>query len=252
MILSKVGLCIGKADWLLGGCRMLQINKDRNGVSLPFAGMLATLTVSIVLICAPAFAEPKSKAPATPSAGDAVKIGDPAPDFELTDLDGNKVRLSQFKGKVVVLEWFNPECPFVILAHGRTLSLKEKAAEYAKKGVIWLAVNSNGPGKQGNGKEANIKGRARLGMNYPVLLDPKGTVGKQYGALRTPHMFVIDKTFTVVYSGAVDNTRGGDPEDAEPKPAKNYIDAALAAVLAGKKPVDTKTEPWGCSVKYAE
>lgn len=210
------------------------------------------LTLSMLLAGTTIYAGEKAKTPQTDHSGNALKIGAPAPDFELTDLDGKKVRLSQFKGKVVVLEWFNPDCPFVNLAHGRTLSLKDKAAAYAEKGVVWLAVNSNGPGKQGNEKAANIAGRTRFGITYPVLLDPTGTVGKKYGALRTPHMFVINKAGKLAYEGAVDNTRGGDPEDAEPPPAKNYIDEALTAVLSGKNPAVQKTEPWGCSVKYAE
>ena len=182
----------------------------------------------------------------------AAEIGKPAPDFELTDLSGRKVRLSDFKGNIVVLEWFNPDCPFVNLAHNRSLSLKEKAKQYRKKGVVWLAVNSNGPGKQGHGKAVNKEGKQRFKMDYPVLLDPQGAVGRAYGAKRTPHMFVIDTSGKLVYDGAVDNTRGGDPEDADPPPPKNYVDAVLSALLNKDIPVVHKTEPWGCSVKYVE
>ena len=182
----------------------------------------------------------------------AAELGKAAPDFELTDLSGRKVRLSDFKGKIVVLEWFNPGCPFVNLAHNRSLSLKGKAKQYRAKGVVWLAVNSNGPGKQGYGKAANRDGKQRFKMDYPVLLDPKGEVGRAYGAQRTPHMFVIDPTGKLVYDGAVDNTRGGDPEDADPPPAENYVDAVLSALLNKDIPVIHKTEPWGCSVKYAK
>lgn len=182
---------------------------------------------------------------------DSAAIGKKAPDFVLKDLDAKEVRLSDFKGKIVVLEWFNPECPFIKRAHERTLSLKDKASSYAGKGVVFLAINSNGPGKQGHEKAANIAGKSAWGITYPILLDPDGSVGKQYGALRTPHMFIVDRSGKLVYSGAVDNTRGGDPEDADPPPAKNYLDEALTDLLKGRTPQTPQTEPWGCTVKYA-
>ncbi len=188
----------------------------------------------------------------TSATGTKAEPGKPAPDFTLDDLTGRPVRLSQFKGKIVVLEWFNPDCPFVNLAHGRSLSLKGKAAAYKKRGVVWLAVNSNGPGKQGYGKVANERGRDRFGMRHPILLDPTGEVGRTYGALRTPHMFVIDTTGILVYAGAVDNTQGGDPEDAEPPPARNLVDEVISKLLKKEKVAPRKTTPWGCSVKYAQ
>jgi peroxiredoxin len=180
-----------------------------------------------------------------------ASLGQTAPDFALPDLSGKTVRLSAFKGRIVVLEWFNPECPFVNLAHGRSLSLKGKADAYKKKGVVWLAINSNGPGKQGYEKTLNEKGKKRFGMRYPVLLDPTGEVGRLYGAKRTPHLFVIDASGKLVYSGAVDNTQGGDPSDADPPPARNYVDGVLASLFQKQLPEIQKTEPWGCSVKYA-
>jgi hypothetical protein len=114
-----------------------------------------------------------------------------------------------------------------------------------------LAVNSNGSGKQGNGKEANKAGKKRFAMDYPILLDPTGEVGRLYGAERTPHMFVIDRAGTLVYEGAIDNTRGGDPDDADPPPATNFVDAVLSSLLRKDIPIIQRTEPWGCSVKYA-
>ena len=194
----------------------------------------------------------KSASPAGDLAPTGALVGAKAPNFTLKSLDGKTVSLTDFKGKTVVLEWFNPDCPFVNLAHSRTLSMKGKAKHYREKGVVWLAINSNGPGKQGYEKSANQAGRSRFGIAYPILLDPTGKVGKAYGAKRTPEFFVIDKTGVVAYHGAIDNTRGGDASDAEPPPAENYVDAALTALLSNSPPVVRETLPWGCSVKYSE
>ena len=137
------------------------------------------------------------------------------------------------------------------LAHQRRVSLKDKAKLYKKYDVVWLAINSNGPGKQGHGTAKNKVGKRRFGFDYPVLQDPTGRVGRLYGAERTPYMYVIDTTGKLAYSGAIDNTRGGDPEDADPPPLTNYVDNALRALLQDQQPDVTKTVPWGCTVKYA-
>src|SRR3954462_2175374 len=148
-------------------------------------------------------------APATPAnvpaATDRAEVGKPAPDFTLKDLDGKEVRLSSFKGKTVVLEWFNPGRPFVKAAHTKG-SLKDAAKRNTKNGVVWLAINSGAPGKQGAGVDANRDGAKGFGMDHPVLLDEGGTVGKTYGATNTPHMMVIDDKGTLVYRGAIDNS----------------------------------------------
>lgn len=197
-----------------------------------------------------AAAEPAERPNEPPST--IAQLGAKAPDFTLKDLDGQQIRLSELAGKTVVLEWFNPDCPFVKLAHARDFSLKGKASEYAPKGVVWLAINSNAAGRQGHGLETNLAGRKALGIDYPILLDPTGEVGKRYGAERTPHMYVIDKHGTLVYNGAIDNTSGGDLDDAEPPPAVNHVDAALASVLSGGAVKTSQTTAWGCTVKYAE
>jgi peroxiredoxin len=178
-----------------------------------------------------------------------AKVGQPAPDFELTSMAGDKVRLSSFKGKTVVLEWFNPDCPFVRQAHTMG-TLKGMGSREQNNGVVWLAINSAAVGQQGHGKETNQAGKERFGIDYPILFDEDGKVGKQYGATNTPHMYVINSEGTLVYMGALDNSRSGDPEDAEPE-LINYVADALAAV-AEKRPVTTaETKAWGCSVKYA-
>ncbi|WP_437958517.1 thioredoxin family protein [Sorangium sp. So ce119] len=186
-------------------------------------------------------------APAAQANAGPAKVGQPAPDFTLQDLDGKPVKLADHKGKTVVLEWFNPGCPFVQLAH-RKGGLKDVPAQQMAKGVVWLAINSGAPGKQGAAREDNVKARGEFGMSYPILVDEKGDVGRAYGAQRTPHMVIIDPQGTLVYAGAIDSTKGGEPEPGEQ--VTNYVEAALGELTAGK-PISTKeTEAFGCTVKY--
>jgi len=183
--------------------------------------------------------------PASPAAADRP-VANAAPDFSLPDLDGNTVSLSSLRGKVVVLEWFNPGCPFVRYAHSDG-PLRDLAARHMASGVVWLAINSGARGKQGHGLDINREWRAKWNMEYPVLLDDKGEVGRAYGATNTPHMFVIDPRGALVYRGALDNAPLGKV------PAEGhtiYLNDALAAVAAGR-PVDVaETKAYGCSVKY--
>ncbi|AUX39199.1 hypothetical protein SOCE26_005810 [Sorangium cellulosum] len=187
----------------------------------------------------------KADAKAAPST--QAKIGQPAPDFSLPDLDGKVVKLSDYRGKTVVLEWFNPGCPFVQLSH-RKGGLKDVPTQQTANGVVWLAINSGAPGKQGTTKEENTKAKAEFGMSYPLLIDEKGDVGRAHGAQRTPHMVVIDPKGTLVYAGAIDSTKGGEPEQDEK--VTNYVDAALAELAAGKPVSTAETEAFGCTVKY--
>jgi AhpC/TSA family len=175
-------------------------------------------------------------------------IGQPAPDFTLTDLDGKAHTLSQYKGKTVVLEWFNPGCPFVLYAHGEG-PLKDMAAKEIAQGVVWLAINSGAPGKQGHGAEANRAGVTTFGMVNPVLLDEDGTVGHTYGAEKTPHMYVVNEAGTLVYRGGLDNAPMGVPNEGE---RIDHVGAALADVRAGKPVAVAETPAYGCSVKYAK
>jgi len=131
-------------------------------------------------------------------------LGEPAPAFSLPDLDGNTVSLADFAGKTVVLEWFNPECPFVVYAHGEG-PLAGMAGESSNANVVWLAINSGAPGKQGHGAERNHKAKAEWKMDHAILLDEDGKVGHAYGATSTPHMFVIDSAGKLVYGGGLDN-----------------------------------------------
>jgi peroxiredoxin len=178
-----------------------------------------------------------------------AELGRPAPEFTLKDLDGKDVTLGSFKGKTVVLEWFNPECPFVKASHTRG-SLVNTAKRQQKQGIVWLAINSGAPGKQGAGAAKNKAAVKTFALEHPVLLDDTGTVGKAYGATNTPHLYVIDAKGTLVYRGAIDNAP--DAEGQVPQGGKlvNYVEAALDDLAAGRAVKTADTKAYGCSVKY--
>ncbi len=178
-----------------------------------------------------------------------AKTGAAAPGFSLPDLDGKTVKLSDYKGKVVVLEWFNPECPFVKASHTKG-SLVGAAKKATDKGVVWLAVNSGGAGKQGAGAEKSRDGLKAFGLSHPVLLDGEGTVGKLYGATNTPHLFVIDQAGKLVYRGAIDNSPDGEGKSPEGGKLLSYVETALDELAAGKPVSTPETKAYGCSVKY--
>jgi len=190
---------------------------------------------------------PAPSEPARPAVESPV-VDKPAPAFTLKDLDGKEVSLASFAGKTVVLEWFNPGCPYVKAAH-TVGSLKENAKKHTASGVVWLAINSGAPGKQGHDPEANREALKTFGLTHPVLRDEDGKVGRAYGATNTPNMFVIDKQGTVVYAGAIDNSPDGEGQKAAGG-LVNYVDAALADLAAGRAVQTPVTKPYGCSVKY--
>jgi peroxiredoxin len=169
-----------------------------------------------------------------------VAIGDPAPDFTLSDSAGQRVSLSDFKGKIVVLEWLNPDCPFV-QRHYKAGTMKSLAEKYGDKGVVWLTINSTNY----MDAEANAKFKAANGLPYPILVDQSGEVGHLYGAQTTPHMYIIDGTGKLAYMGAIDD----DPRGSSDNP-KNYVAAALDELEAGNAVTTAETKPYGCSVKY--
>lgn len=176
-------------------------------------------------------------------------LGKPAPDFTLKDLEGHDVSLASFRGKTIVLEWFNPGCPFVKAAHTKG-SLKENAKKHLANGVVWLAINSSAQGKQGYDVATNVDAVKKFGLSHPILRDENGSIGRAYGATNTPNMFVIDKKGIVVYAGAIDNSPDGEGESPSDGKLLNYVDAALDDLNAGR-PVKTPfTKPYGCSVKY--
>lgn len=184
----------------------------------------------------------------TPKEVEGAAIGSPAPNFTLKDADGKTVKLSDYKDKIVVLEWFNPECPFVVQAHGKEGALRDVDGRVVRDGVVWLAINSSAPGKEGAGAELNKKMREEWKIGYPVLLDESGDVGRLYGAKSTPHMFVIDAKGVLAYRGALDNSPRGKVEGDK---KINYVEAAIADLKAGKPVATKETKSYGCSVKYA-
>jgi peroxiredoxin len=205
--------------------------------------MRSLLLAASCLALAPACSS-LSAAPAEATVGFAV--GAPAPEFTLSDLDGATHTLADQRGKVVVLEWFNPGCPFVKAAHGAGGPLAAKAKSFTDQGVVWWAINSGAPGKEGHGVDTNKAAVAEWSMAHPVLIDEDGTVGKAYGAVTTPQMVVIKADGTVAYSGALDNAPLGKVTGER----VDYVGNALTAVLAGESVSLAETKPWGCSVKY--
>jgi peroxiredoxin len=176
-------------------------------------------------------------------------IGKAAPDFSVTDAAGRTQSLSAYKGKIVVLEWNNPQCPFVRKHYGAH-NMQSQQADAAKNGVVWLTINSGAPGKQGHLDAAAAQAYVAKvgGREAAYLLDADGTVGHAYDAKTTPHMYVIDEAGVLRYMGGIDSIPSTDVEDI-PK-ATQYVEQALAELASGK-PVSVPTsEPYGCSVKY--
>jgi peroxiredoxin len=185
----------------------------------------------------------------SPVARAAAVVGEAAPDFALTDSKGAKQSLSSFKGKWVVLEWVNYECPFVQKHYGSG-NMQKLQKDYTVKGVVWLSVNSSNVGKQGYFAPAEIENRSKQwgAAQSAYLIDTDGTVGRQYGAKTTPHMFVIDPTGKVVYAGGIDDKPSTDKADITT--ARNFVKTALDEAMAGRPVTTTTSAPYGCSVKY--
>lgn len=212
--------------------------------------LLSALAAGLMTIGAVGVAFASSSGGSTmtePQKETAINVGDKAPDFTLTDTDGVTHKLSDYtsQGKIVVLEWFNPGCPWVVRVHEKS-DVMTKTAEANKDSVVWLAINSGAPGKQGHGKELNAEMKKKWNIGYPILLDESGSVGKSFGAKVTPHMFVIAADGTLAYAGAIDD--GAKDKIGEP----NYVADAIAAVKAGETLKVTTKKPQGCSVKYAD
>lgn len=167
-----------------------------------------------------------------------------APDFALDSFDGRNVRLSRYKGRVVVLEWINPDCPFSRYHYETTPTMANLAEKYKNKEVVWLAINST----HNTTPEANRQWAEKHKLPFPILDDRSGLVGKLYGARTTPHMFVIDQTGAIAYEGAIDNAPLGKSEPGVG--TVNYVDKAISELLQGRKASTTATPPYGCTVKY--
>lgn len=178
-----------------------------------------------------------------------AEVGEPAPDFTLVDSHGEKHTLSDYRGKFVVLEWINLDCPFV-KKHYKSENMQALQRKYTEKGAAWLVVNSSAEGKQGHctPEIANKLMKKKDMAVTAFLLDHDGKVGKLYGAKTTPHMYVINPEGVLVYNGAIDDKPTTKLEDV--KDAKNYVAMALDAAMNGKDVPVAATQPYGCSVKY--
>jgi peroxiredoxin len=180
----------------------------------------------------------------------AAQIGSPAPDFKGTDSNGKTQTLEQYRGKFVVLEWHNHDCPYTV-KHYKSGNMQSLQKQWTAKGVVWLTVISSAPGEQGyvDAAEENAYLQKMGARPSAVILDPSGAIGHLYEAKTTPNMFVIDPSGKLIYAGAIDDHPTTDVSDIPA--SKNYVTAALAQAMAGQ-PVETAyTRPYGCSVKYA-
>ncbi|MEN0019602.1 MAG: redoxin domain-containing protein [Planctomycetota bacterium] len=174
-------------------------------------------------------------------------VGEAAPDFTLVDTSGTEHTLSDYTadGKIVVLEWFNPMCPFVVKHHDRNTTMADLNAKFSDDGVVWLAINSGHEGHKTTGLSVNREAIEDWDIEYPVLLDYDGTVGRAYGAKTTPNMYIIDADGMLVYAGAIDSDTG-----ASKAGDVNYVDNALTQLIAGETITESFVKPYGCSVKY--
>lgn len=200
----------------------------RTLVSTLFAGLLASAAMSSAL---------------------AVDVQQPAPDFTATGANGQPIQLSAYKGKVVVLEWTNHDCPFV-KKHYESGNIPKLQKEAAAQGVVWLQVISSAPGQQGHVNAATAKQVNDYRESKPAgtVLDESGAVGKLYGARTTPHIFVIDQQGKLAYKGGIDSIPSNRPEDIAQ--AEPYARNAIQATLKGQQVAKASTQPYGCSVKY--
>lgn len=203
------------------------------------------MAAAMVLLFAPAHPAQATDGAATAGA----TVGQAAPAFTGLDSNGKTHSLADFKGKTVVLEWTNHECPYVRKVYDTNVmqSLQKDATD---KGVVWLTINSGAPGKQGHTDAAAANAQIEKEKSHETarILDPEGTIGKLYGASTTPHMFVINGEGVLVYAGAIDDQPSAN--QANVKEANNYVKAALDSLAAGEPIAVASTKPYGCAVKY--
>ncbi len=181
----------------------------------------------------------------------APQIGKPAPNFSLSDTNGRVVKLADLRGKTVVIEWNNPECPFV-KKHYNSGNMQKTQASAAAGGVTWLTINSSAEGKQGYMTPADAKAftAKQQSRRTAYLLDPNGQVGTAYGAKTTPHMYIINPAGTLVYMGGIDDKPTPNPADING--ARNHVLAALGELKAGEAVSVPTSRPYGCNVKYKD
>ena len=183
------------------------------------------------------------------SSSATLDVGEPAPDFEGLDTQGKTHRLADYRGKIVVLEWTNHDCPYV-RKHYSAGNMQEQQRQATAQGVVWLSVISSAPGKQGHVSpaQADELTQSRQAAPQAVILDPAGNIGRAYSAKTTPHMYIIDQRGTLVYMGGIDSITSANADDIPN--ATQYVRVALQALAAGKPISEPVTQPYGCSVKY--
>ena len=214
--------------------------RRRGNIALVAASVATASALSFGLVaCSPEVAS---------TLGD-LPVGKPAPDFRLNDVTGRPVSLAAYRGKTVVLEWNNPECP-TVMKHYDSGNMQKTQAAAAADGVVWLTVNSSGEGNQGHMTPAEAKTvtAGQQSRRTAYLLDPNGSVGKSYGAKTTPHLYVINADGTLVYYGGIDDKPIQDPADIAS--ARNHVHDDLGELKAGKPVSEPTSRPYGCSVKY--
>lgn len=207
---------------------------------------ILSLGLALLMLASPAFAA----TPATPAGSQVgAQVGQPAPDFKGLDSKGQTQTLSQYKGKIVVLEWSNPFCPYVG-KHYDSRNMQNLQKEALAEDVIWLTVVSSAEGKEGYMSAADAEKYMAAKGSAPTarILDASGEIGRAYGAKTTPHMFVVDPSGTLVYAGAIDDNDSFKPETVAT--AKNYVREAIASIKSGKPLEISSTKSYGCSVKY--
>ena len=216
--------------------------KVLTGLSAVVAGIVAAVSLSVGC----ALSEPGARSGAQVK---SIECGKPAPAFTLPDSRGGKRSLSDYAGKVVVLEWVNFDCPFV-RKHYDSKNMQGLQKFASDRGVVWLTVCSSADGRQGNFEAAEINRRIKEKGATPTayLIDAGGATGIAYGARSTPHMYIVDPKGILIYQGAIDDIASTDITDV-PK-ANNYVRQALTEALAGKPVSVASTKAYGCSVKY--
>ena len=214
--------------------------RRRSMIALLGAGLVGVAALSVALVAG-------GSDPALALAD--IPVGQPAPNFSASDVNGRPVKLADYRGKTVVLEWNNPDCP-TVKKHYESGNMQKTQAAAAADGVVWLTVNSSGEGNHGymTPAEAKTFTASQRSRRTAYLLDPNGAVGKTYGAKTTPHLYVVKPDGTLAYNGGIDDKPTQDPADIAG--ARNHVLAALSELKAGK-PVSVPTSrPYGCSVKY--
>ncbi len=211
---------------------------------------LSILALASLVLAGAAFATQvagKQEPAAAPKAAPVAELGKAAPAFVLKDLNGKELKLADYKGKIVVLEWFQPSCPYCKATYEEKGACRLSADKLTKDGVVWLLVNSTEAANPDSKIENNKKFFDDLKLSRTVLMDTDGKAGMAYGAKTTPHCFVIDAKGNLAYRGAIDNA-----QEKDVKTPVNYVEAAVAELKAGKPVTTADTKSYGCGVKYAK